>query len=784
MKIIEQWLPDVDFSRPAADEITGLLVPIPSTYGMSIDQATSVLEDAGFTVAVGGEIDSQLDRGLVAGSYPRSGDSTSSGDTVTIYPSDGSPYVAPPSRSPRRRAAATAADAADLTARHRTRRRVRRRTGGAAPPACSRTPPRPARSGSRIDAGSVAPHPGSSADPDHGVDAAHGEQGAQRSRLQADEQPEPPGHRDQRHHDPDAGDREVALHARGLGPGRRPCAARSRGHREVASCSAATAPAAMIAERTDFLRIECTPTSIVPLDGGAETVPGPQYRPREGAQAPSWRRTSAATLPPSARPLTCGWTTPITLPIARMPSPAAPVCSTAAADDVGDLVVAELGRQVVGEHRRLGPLLLRHLRAAALVERGGGLAALLGLGGEHPDDVVVGELDLLLAGDLRVGDRGQHHPQRRRPHLVARLDRGGEVGAETVLESTHDRHCGSLAAWPPPRALRRSAASAPLAGLATLGVRRRGGPRLHAAAGRRSRCCARARRRCGCCTSRDLHLTPGQRRKQDVGARPGPARARPGRRHRRQPRPTATRCPSSSTRSAALLDVPGRLRVRLQRLLRADAAQPAALPAPRRRQARTPTSPQLPWRDLRAAFAAAGWLDLTNTSGAWRSAGRPFAFAGVDDPHLGFDDLRAVAGPADRRTPTCGSASRTRRTSGCSTSSPRDGYDAILAGHTHGGQVCLPVLGALTTNCDLDTARAKGLHRHPADSRPGDPGSTWLHVSAGLGTSPYARIRGRLPPRGHPAHADRTPGVSATASFGLSRNATRYSTATTSSRLR
>ena len=25
--------------------------------------------------------------------------------------------------------------------------------------------------------------------------------------------------------------------------------------------------------------------------------------------------------------------------------------------------------------------------------------------------------------------------------------------------------------------------------------------------------------------------------------------------------------------------------------------------------------------------------------------------------------------------------------------------------------------------------------------RPGDEGSSWLHVSAGLGTSPYARIR-------------------------------------------
>jgi uncharacterized protein len=70
-----------------------------------------------------------------------------------------------------------------------------------------------------------------------------------------------------------------------------------------------------------------------------------------------------------------------------------------------------------------------------------------------------------------------------------------------------------------------------------------------------------------------------------------------------------------------------------------------------------------------------------------------------------------------------------------------DGYDAVIAGHTHGGQVCLPGGRALTTNCDLEPARARGLHRHPADSRPGDPGSAWLHVSAGLGTSPYARIR-------------------------------------------
>jgi predicted MPP superfamily phosphohydrolase len=112
----------------------------------------------------------------------------------------------------------------------------------------------------------------------------------------------------------------------------------------------------------------------------------------------------------------------------------------------------------------------------------------------------------------------------------------------------------------------------------------------------------------------------------------------------------------------------------------------------------------------------------------------------VDDPHLRYDRLDLVAGPADadadvRLAVTHAPYLRVLDQFAA------DGYDAVIAGHTHGGQVCVPLIGALTTNCDLDNARAKGLHRHPADSREGDPGSTWLHVSAGVGTSPYARIR-------------------------------------------
>ena len=51
-----------------------------------------------------------------------------------------------------------------------------------------------------------------------------------------------------------------------------------------------------------------------------------------------------------------------------------------------------------------------------------------------------------------------------------------------------------------------------------------------------------------------------------------------------------------------------------------------------------------------------------------------------------------------------------------------------------------------TTRVPERNERVKGLHRHPVDSSPGDPQSSWLHVSAGLGTSPYAPVRFACPP--------------------------------------
>ena len=152
----------------------------------------------------------------------------------------------------------------------------------------------------------------------------------------------------------------------------------------------------------------------------------------------------------------------------------------------------------------------------------------------------------------------------------------------------------------------------------------------------------------------------------------------------------------------------------------------------------------LPWRDLRDAMTARGWLDLTNAAGELVVGGRRIVFAGVDDSHLKRDRYDRVAGEADPGADV--------RIGLAHSPEPRvldlfaaDGYDLLLCGHTHGGQLRVPFYGALVTNCGIDRERARWLHRWAPPS-PGRPNGTWLHVSAGLGTSPYAPLRFACPP--------------------------------------
>ncbi len=188
-----------------------------------------------------------------------------------------------------------------------------------------------------------------------------------------------------------------------------------------------------------------------------------------------------------------------------------------------------------------------------------------------------------------------------------------------------------------------------------------------------------------------------------------------------------------------LLDVPGVFVLGSNDYFSPTLRNPLRYVLPDDGQRNTHTT-KLPWRDLVDGFEGAGWVDLSNRQDRVTVRGLDFAFVGVDDPHLDYDDLTAVAGPADPGADLRVAVAHAPYLRVLDAFA-QDGYDTIFAGHTHGGQVCLPGRGALVTNCDLEPARAKGLHRHPADSRPGDDGSSWLHVSAGLGTSPYAPVR-------------------------------------------
>jgi len=143
----------------------------------------------------------------------------------------------------------------------------------------------------------------------------------------------------------------------------------------------------------------------------------------------------------------------------------------------------------------------------------------------------------------------------------------------------------------------------------------------------------------------------------------------------------------------------------------------------------------LPHRELRATLVERGWYDVENQRIELTLDGRLVEVRGTKDAHLELDMYGEVAGPPDPAAMLSIGVTHAPylRLLDAMTA---DGVDLIMAGHTHGGQVCVPFYGALTTNCDLDAARAKGLSSHTYGGH-----TSALHVSAGLGTSPYAPYR-------------------------------------------
>lgn len=144
----------------------------------------------------------------------------------------------------------------------------------------------------------------------------------------------------------------------------------------------------------------------------------------------------------------------------------------------------------------------------------------------------------------------------------------------------------------------------------------------------------------------------------------------------------------------------------------------------------------LPWEELKAGLSSQGWIDLSNRRDRLTVGGIAIDARGVDDPHIGRDDYPQVAGPFDQDADLRLGVTHAPYLRVIDAMASDDA-DLIIAGHTHGGQVCVPGYGALTTNCDLDVKRAKGLHDHLGSA---------LHVSAGIGTNPYTPIRIACPP--------------------------------------
>ena len=149
------------------------------------------------------------------------------------------------------------------------------------------------------------------------------------------------------------------------------------------------------------------------------------------------------------------------------------------------------------------------------------------------------------------------------------------------------------------------------------------------------------------------------------------------------------------------------------------------VPPQRRRKRRRARRGRAP--DLVAQLEADGWIHLKNRRHDARLDGVPMEVLGLDDPHIHRGDVSASPRTDGERfglavvhspDPTAELVA--------------SGWDLIVSGHTHGGQVRLPWGRALVTNSSIPRRMASGLHRI---------GASFLHVSPGLGTSKYAPFR-------------------------------------------
>jgi uncharacterized protein len=130
---------------------------------------------------------------------------------------------------------------------------------------------------------------------------------------------------------------------------------------------------------------------------------------------------------------------------------------------------------------------------------------------------------------------------------------------------------------------------------------------------------------------------------------------------------------------------------------------------------------------LRDSLQDKGWVQLHNRTEFVDTASGRVRLAGVDDPYLGRHRTAHLE-RSDEDVCAIGLMHSPELVSEFTLA----GFDLILAGHTHAGQVRVPFVGAVVTNCSLPAPLAGGPHRI---------GDAWLHVSPGLGNGRFSPIR-------------------------------------------